>query len=123
LPQGRERRAAALMKKSLAILTAIFIMATVYWDIVVRGKKRRLEAIARPLQEACQSQAGCVQAPPGWIKERDSSGAIYFQKDGESMSYTTTGPNFQITWHIATDVFLYASGGKGKPLEIVRRVE
>jgi hypothetical protein len=99
---------------------ALGTILAVGWNVNVHFKSKRLEGIARPLQEACQTPAGCAQAPGGWTKDGES-----WQKDGEplGMRYKASPSEFKIEWHIATDVWLAASGGKGKELKIAREFE
>lgn len=55
--------------------------------------------------------------PAGWEKDFDGS---YF-KDG--MSYKLKGGSFTLSHHIATDVYIVATGGKDIPLNVLRKVE
>jgi hypothetical protein len=114
------------MKKiELVAVVAIVGAVAAYWNYRVHQRTQHLTLIAAPFQEACQAVTGCVGDPAGWQKATDSAGGSAYYKNGEAldMVYTATQTDFKISWHIGTDVYLNATGGKGKQLDIVREVK
>lgn len=94
------------------VLGALFA----YWEFNVHQKTKFLLEFSKPFHAACQTSA-CVLAPEGWIKER---GEVYAR---ERMEYIADQDKFMIIWHIGTDVFLVARGGRGKEVTVEKVVE
>ncbi|HVJ12133.1 MAG TPA: hypothetical protein VNC62_11255 [Burkholderiales bacterium] len=92
-----------------------------YWKYKVHEKTEYLMELSRPFYAACQTSSGCVISPEGWSKVYRLDDTSYYYKD--SMEYTASKDNFGIRWHIGTDVFLVAKGGRGKEVSVERIVE
>ena len=106
--------------KNLSVIFLVFVVLGAYWNFHVYQKKHRLAIIAKPFQEACQTESGCANCPTDWSKERDG---CYTKVDGQFMTYIAGKTEFMIDWHIATDVHLIAKGGKAQEMAINRVME
>jgi hypothetical protein len=105
----------------VAGIAALGIFA-LYWNYTVYEKKGVLLEIAKPFSEACQTTDGCISAPDGWEKDLQP-GWFYKREPAYGMQYSAKDNGFEIHWHIATDVWLVAKGGKGKKTNVERVVE
>ena len=103
--------------KKLGIFVLILVIFAGYWNFKVYQKTKYLREYAMPFYQACQTQTGCIITPDGWSKNTETS----YYKD--SMDYSSTKNEFKLSWHIATDVYLVATGGKNQEIAIVRLVE
>lgn len=102
--------------KLVVTLFIVFIIFSAYWNYKIYRYGQQLHGYSQPFNLACQSQTGCLIAPVGWVKSSISG----YSKD--RMEYVATKYSFKIKWHIATDVYLVASGGKGHEIKIERDV-
>jgi hypothetical protein len=103
--------------KTWVFAAVIFGAVAGYWNFHLYQKTRFLEEFCQPFVAACQQESGCTIAPPGW----QSNGKGVFLK--ESMVYEAQPGSFTLSWHIGTDLYLVASAGKNRKLEIVRVFE
>jgi len=118
--------------KVLGIGIALFAVVTVYWNYQVSQKSVELTKVAQPFLAACKSDSGCLLSPPGWTPQRD---AFHTGEGGEwvktndaasylgQMEYVANRSDFELRWHIATDVYLVARGGAKTELNITRYVD
>jgi len=104
------------MKWLIGIVLLLLAIAA-YWNFRVYQKTQYLLEFSKPFQAACQTNSGCVLSPEGWDK---SGGTVYYK---DFMEYTADKDKFEIRWHIATDAFLVAKGGKGKEVTVEHTVE
>lgn len=100
--------------KPFVIGVLIFISVAGYWNFRVYQKTQFLKEFCQPFITACQQKSGCTIAPNGW-KANFHEG--YYK---ESMEYIGHHDSFTLRWHIATDVYLIATAGKSKELNIIR---
>ena len=112
-------------KTEVAVIAGAFGAFALYWNLRIHRQPQELLAIAQPFQAACRQKAGCTLGPPGWEKQRDSSGSeFYFNADPKyGMKYSATASEFKIEWHVATDVDLIAEGGVNRELTVRKDVE
>jgi hypothetical protein len=99
------------------LFIAVIAVGVLYWNFRIRQEKLKLTAIADIYQKACNSQIGCIEIPVGW--ERNIEGGY---SKGQ-MIYSSKQDRFTLKKHIATDVYIVATGGKNIPLNVVRNVE
>ena len=101
------------------LIAGVLVLVAIvgYWNYNVYEKKKFLMEFSKPFYAACQTSSGCVLSPEGWRKDRGTT----YAKD--AMEYTADKDKFEIRWHIATDVFLVAKGGRGKEVTVERVVE
>jgi hypothetical protein len=92
-----------------------------YWNYAVHEKTKFLMELSQPFYAACQTSSGCVLSPAGWQKVGRLDDTTYYYKD--SMDYTADKDKFEIRWHIGTDVFLVAKGGRSREVTVERVVE
>lgn len=103
--------------KTLGVFILILSSIAVYWNFEICKKTQYLHAYATPFYQACISKIGCIIDPEGWSKNTKTS---YFKNN---MEYSATKHNFELSWHIATDIYLVATGGIDQEIKIVRKVD
>ena len=102
-----------------------------YWNYSAHHKAGELTQFAQPFQAACNTDSGCLLSPAGWERMGESfrlndhgewtptSETAFFQGTFE---YVANRNDFELRWHIATDVYLVARGGAGAQLVVIRVV-
>lgn len=103
--------------KTIAVLLVLGTLFG-YWQYVLYEKRNELILISRPFYDACLSLSGCILAPTDWSKDFQPG---HFYKG--NMQYSATSSEFEIRWHVGTDVHLVAKGGKGNALTIEKEVD
>ncbi len=103
--------------KKFSIAALVLTALAGYWNFRVYQKTEFLKEICQPFVAACQQASGCILTPEGW----HPNGHGGYEKD--LMEYKGQPDSFTLRWHIGTDVFLVATAGKTRDLEIVRVVE
>ncbi len=99
-----------------AILALALFAFSSQWQARLGQQESDLKTFAAPFYAACQGPSGCILAPAGWKR----SGENYYN---DAMNYSATSEHFEINWHVATDVYLVASGGRQQAVNVVRLVE
>ncbi|MCP5078641.1 MAG: hypothetical protein GY951_11385 [Psychromonas sp.] len=97
--------------KSFIVIIILLASAYAYVQYTFNEKEKLLLETAEPFQSQCEMDSGCVISPSDWRKENG------FYSNG-FMEYRTTESGFTIHYHIATDTWLLAKGGKGLELTI-----
>jgi len=131
---GRSNRSLGVMKswvRTLGIGLALVGSVTFYWNYQVHRKVEVLTRVAEPFATACKSATGCILLPTGWSPMADAyrtreSGEWVKTSDSASyqgeMEYVANRSDFELRWHIATDVYLIARGGANSELRVGRVV-
>ena len=113
----------------LGVICAAFVAFTIYWEHQLDMKTKALTETARPFMAACVSPSGCLLSPPGW---RPNGPAYRTGAPGEwiktsdtasyegQLEYVANRSDFELRWHVATDVYLVARGGAGSALRVTR---
>ena len=125
----------ALMKRSakfVVVIIVVLVALGVYWNYQVHRKLEELTKLAEPFVTACKSVSGCVLSPSGWSPMPE---AFRLRENGQwvktddtasflgQMEYVANRNDFELRWHIATDVYLVARGGISTKLSVARLVE
>lgn len=106
-----------LVNKKTLLFVLLSIVIVVAWNANVYIKELQLYDLSEDFQKTCKTTSGCVTNPSGWLP--DSEGA--YTKN--MMRYVATKDKFEIRWHIATDVWLIAKGGKSQLVSVERVIE
>lgn len=101
--------------KSFIFIVLFFLICGTYWSFVIDKKVEELKQFSKPFMQACNNS--CIIAPEGWMHDKDNA---YFK---DNKTYIVKNNKFTIIWHIATDTYLVAQGGKDMNLNVEHVIE
>lgn len=113
-PQGR---GVGCNMRKIWVFGGGLVLACLAWNAVVFLKQQDLRKRARPFLAACQGAAGCIEAPPGWVRE---PGGDYSSDD---LTYRASRERFELRRPLGSELWLMARGGRGEALTLERVME
>lgn len=123
--KGVNRRVIALF------LVALLILGYAAIQYVGYRTQQRVLAILEPVQQACQSAAGCPLVPTGW-REVPCAGVQFAtdliscasppkESSFRAMLYQANSQRFIMRWQYLSDAEITVAGGRGRAMDLQER--
>ena len=115
---------------ALKILTIILLLLGLFagfWNFKIYQKNNYLKDFVEKFSHSCKTIKGCLIVPDGeWVEtvaEKSYTPGNWLKPSQKvyqkaHMTYFANSEEFTLCWHIATDTYLIASGGKNREVII-----